>query len=474
MSHHKFAYLVSLLLLIASPAFADRVQSDFDGDGTSEAVTISESNGALAWSTTLSGTDTASDLGSIGVLGDNAIMCDWLGEGKPQIGVVSVNSSTGELDWKIKDSDGVEHSVSFGDSGNTALSGADFDGDGIADAAVINSKGAKHLWEIQTSLFSATVPASTTFRLGRKAETPFFMNVEGTQDWVGTFRKRGALGYLIRLKNVVTGTQRLVRGSASLGSGKLQPVPLASASGVDKILFVTKGSSSTALVILDLDGTTSSATIQATGDVLVGDFLSDDGEEVAVSAEDGFYVYSPSTSQTTQLDALSGIAVDEVNINKTTAASRDPLFNPTDPGDETPTVPVGGLADVCASYTAIGAGQMLIKSEISKHINPGDARATGYTFICGSQCTAKLNKSDFFYANGAYAGSVGYYGRFSGNNKPRLYGAAGGAPQHFASTIARTARTIGNGKLYMQVSSASTGSATSCKEFNPTGRNGSL
>jgi hypothetical protein len=147
---------------------------------------------------------------------------------------------------------------------------------------------------------------------------------------------------------------------------------------------------------------------------------------------------------------------------------------PQDPGSDPGTVPDGGLASVCTSFTPILNLQMLIKSEISAHINPLDKRATGYTLVCGSQCPQNLRKADFFYADGSYAGSVGYYGRFSGNGKPRLYGAAGGAPQHFARQIAAKAATIGNGKLYIQISAATSGESTICKEFNPTGRNGGI
>lgn len=150
--------------------------------------------------------------------------------------------------------------------------------------------------------------------------------------------------------------------------------------------------------------------------------------------------------------------------------------SPSDPPAEPPSgePPVGGLAMVCASTSSILPGQMLIKSEASNHIHNGDPRTTGYTLVCGSQCTANLRRSDFFYADGSYAGSVGYYGRFSGNGQPRLYGAAGGAPQHFASQIAAKASGIGNGMLYLQVSSATEGAGTECKEFAPGGRNGSL
>ena len=143
--------------------------------------------------------------------------------------------------------------------------------------------------------------------------------------------------------------------------------------------------------------------------------------------------------------------------------SRDPLSEPT-----------GGLSSVCAVTSPIQPLEMLIKSEASAHINDGDLRTTGYTVVCGTVCPKNLRKADFFYANGEYAGSVGYYGTFSGNGQPRLYGAAGDAEQHFALEIAAKAATIGNGMLYLQVSAATTGETTACKEFAPAGRNGSI
>jgi hypothetical protein len=215
-------------------------------------------------------------------------------------------------------------------------------------------------------------------------------------------------------------------------------------------------------------------TFAGTGTIVVGDFLAAAGEEVGLVSSSRFQIFNPSSRESTEGAFASGIPVDEININRL-QSSGGTGGNPGNgnSGGGGGTVPDGGLAAVCGSYTSILNGQMLIKSEISNHINSGDARATGYTLVCGSQCPANLRKTDFFYANGLYAGSVGYYGTFSGNGRPRLYGAASAAPQHFVNLIAAKARTIGNGKLYIQISSA-TGSTAVCKEFNPTGRNGGI
>ncbi|RIL06772.1 MAG: hypothetical protein DCC75_10570 [Proteobacteria bacterium] len=95
-----------------------------------------------------------------------------------------------------------------------------------------------------------------------------------------------------------------------------------------------------------------------------------------------------------------------------------------------------GLGSVCTS--AVTLSGMLVKAEISDHINRGDPRASGYTLVCGQRCVEFV--ADFFYCDGTKAGSFGYYGRWNVTNRPRAYGAAGGAPQHSVSAIQATAR----------------------------------
>jgi len=136
------------------------------------------------------------------------------------------------------------------------------------------------------------------------------------------------------------------------------------------------------------------------------------------------------------------------------------------------------LSEVCATITVINPGELLIKSEASAHLtNPLDRRATGYTVVCGSRCPSTRRATiPFFYANGTQAGEVArYFPNFSGNGRPRFYGGTGLASQHFARRIARQARRTAEGQnLYLQLSRAETGTATSCMEFSSQGRNGSL
>jgi hypothetical protein len=234
------------------------------------------------------------------------------------------------------------------------------------------------------------------------------------------------------------------------------------------------------------------ATVNAVGDVVVGDLRSNPGQEVAVGRSQTVNILNLFDGSEIAVSVPNGVLVDGININlMSSQQSNTPQPSPTSAPPAAPPVratPVPGpqptpgnsppssasLQKVCANVSAIAPSEMLIKSEPSNHIHGGDPRTTGYTVVCAQRCPKNLGYAQFFYADGTFAGAVAKYGNFSGNGQPRLYGAVGQAPQHFANEIAQKAATIGNGKLYLQMSTATEGADTDCKEFAPSGRNGSL
>lgn len=472
-----FALSLLLTLLISLPAFAQtsRVATDFDGDGLSDFVLIEDSPTGLQWNALESSGAALRALGGLGYLGNHLALAKWLDTAGPHLAVVAGNAATRQIDWTLADGSPAGILRSFGEMGQTAIAGADFNGDGKADPAVVFKRRNRLIWRISPDLFSTNSLPVQELTWGGNSEQPFFISPDGLQDWVATIRRTGIRAYLLRMKHLQSGELRRLRGTGSFGSVRpvQRPVPVALASGADSLMVSRRGSTSTTLTFLDIvTGAQTEKELPGVGDVVVGNFTAEEGEEVAVQGTDSFSVYNQTTGLTTVVAAPAGIATDEININPVTAASQGDGDSPAPAPDPGPVAP--GLEGVCAVRSAISMGQMLIKSEISSHIHGKDPRATGYTLVCASQCPKTLHKSDFFYADGSYAGSVGYYGRFHGNGKPRLYGAAGGAPQHFARDIAARARTIGNGKLYMQISTAKSGAGTECKEFNPSGRNGGL
>ena len=123
-------------------------------------------------------------------------------------------------------------------------------------------------------------------------------------------------------------------------------------------------------------------------------------------------------------------------------------------------VNTSALSAVCSNTTPLSG--LLIKSEISHHINRGDPRASGYTLVCGKRCVQFI--ADFYYCDGSKAGSFGYYGRWNVTGKPRAYGAAGGAPAHSVNAIRAAARRKGCGtNLYLKTSRKA---KTSCLSWN--------
>lgn len=128
--------------------------------------------------------------------------------------------------------------------------------------------------------------------------------------------------------------------------------------------------------------------------------------------------------------------------------------------DARQTVRPRNISSVCSSTKPLSG--LLVKSEISHHINSGDPRAAGYTLVCGRSCVQFI--ADFYYCDGTKAGSFGYYGRWDGNGKPRAYGASGGAPAHNVRSIQAVARKKKCGSNLFLKTSRSKKSA--CLSFN--------
>lgn len=132
------------------------------------------------------------------------------------------------------------------------------------------------------------------------------------------------------------------------------------------------------------------------------------------------------------------------------------------------------LARVCSTVLDVLENEFLWKSQISRHINSGDPRATGPTFICNTVCARRFPFS-VYYSDGTLAATMGYYGIFSGNGRPRAYCAAGGAPQCFVEQIAAAASENGrDGNVYLQLSGKRKPPKSFCYRVAPLGRTGSL
>ncbi len=469
----KVYVLLSILLLIPRFASAGSTATDFTGNGQSEflLVNIDKANGnTLNWMTYSSFLASSHPLGTFGKAGDHAITADWLGKGPPQIGVASL-SGRDKIVWRIPNgATGGEFTRQLGPKSGIALSGADFNNNGIADGTVVYQNGGNVMWKIWNDMFTSLAPRrSTRHAFGELGDRFFFANPDGTGDWMGVVRKDTRKKSRILLKNPFTNEERSIVAPASFASTAKGPYPVKQVDGKDYLAFAISKKSTTTVYRQHLDGRrVKGKALPANGTIIVGKFRPTGGEELAIQTKTGFLVYDPLTGKRRKVIAPGGIAVDEINVNQIGGSPGD--WSDGNPGGGTPGS--GTLAAVCAAHSPVEFPQMFIKSQASGHLS--DPRSTGYTVLCGTQCPVNRKKADFFYADGTYAGSVGIYSVWTPTGKPRMYGAASAAPQHFARTIARKAKRIGNGKLYLQISRANKGSGTFCKEFAPTGRVGGV
>jgi hypothetical protein len=486
----RFAALCLIWALSVPSATAQRLPSDFNGDGISDLVFISLQR-TLVWEPI----DVASGLPieskAMGIVGDHIIMADWFRTGRPQIGVVRVERSTGEIIWRVRDDTGQTHQRKFGMAGDRVVAAADFNGNGAADAVIVRTEGRKLRWIISYDPYQGGT-TQAEFLFGAAGEQIFYLNPDGKGMAFASLSDKGR-STRVRMFNPVTGKRRVLSDLplvAKKRGKKLTVLPIDSPTGKQVIAMVRSSGGKTSVATLDPLKKKQPKkfrvhTVQANGDVAVGNYLSDAGHEVVVQGRNGAsFIVNPFNAARRELSTpADAVLVDEFNINLLLTPPDDedddsPAPPPAPPSAPAPNVPPsgvapeGGLRSVCSTVSPIAPGEMLVKSDPSSHIHRGDPRTTGYTVVCAALCPLFRNFVPFFYANGEFAGAVAQYGIFSGNGKPRLYGAVGDAKQHFTSEIAPRARSIGTGKLYLKMNGGN--NPGSCKEFEPTGRNGSL
>jgi len=313
----KLFLVVGLSLTNCQNLFAASAQSDFDEDGKSELtlITINDNN-SLSWNSKSAQSGVAASHGNLGKSGDHVVMGNWNGL---SLGIIKEDEDTGKVTWKVKDMNGVVKTLEFGTNKDLFVSGGDYDGDGRLDAAVVESKGKKLKWKIILHPFGDEGAAEVQeFTFGKKNEAAFFMDLEGTGDWIAVLGEdpKKSTKRIARIKNIVTGEVRKIK----TGNPKSRPEPIADSTGIDNFAFINKGTNTTSIIIKDRSGkkiskTTIPAPGEDEGEVIIGDFTNEPGEEVAVQSSTGFVVFNPFTKGLTEISADDGIPVDEININ---------------------------------------------------------------------------------------------------------------------------------------------------------------
>lgn len=395
-----------LAILCQSYNVCAQVPHDLTGDGISDFVLVSiKQNNTLGWEVfdpSNSSASTAAD--SFGSAGNNLITSNWTSSTVAQLGYVSKDTDGGIV-WKIKDGGTFESDgKKFGSGKNLVISGADFNGNGFGDAAVV--KGTRIT--VRTDFFTSSADAvsvssrtrmsrrrmrkvkirESTLSFKRSGDIVFFADPNGNGDWIGSLRSPGQNARVV-LRNVFTGARKVFSVGA-VGTSK-RPQPLRQTSGGDLLAFISQNESDTDVVFKDMNGATiASHTFNGTEELVIGNFSNDhSGDEMAIQTETGFDLYNPVSNVAFSITTPSGIPVDQINIHSfsTTGSGggKNEVLNPRDGGygflwkpisDSTGKLAVhlpSRYTGNIASCQLVGAGDTLIENGVYGGDGNGDA-----------------------------------------------------------------------------------------------------
>lgn len=331
MQNFRITFILSSLCLISSGLFSPTTQAqgfstDFDADGRSDLTIYTSGEGGVSFKYLSSLTGVLGSANTIGIESDKPALADWFATGGTQVAVVSIDESDGSLFWKAVDpstnSSTVRQFGTIKDKGrDLAISGADFNNNGYADAALAQLKKGAIQWTIAYDLFApqgAGDQRSVTVSFGKSGDRVFFANPDGAGDWLGIVKSAGKSSSSVRLHNVASGEERALGTYPGFMSAipRPRPQPLKSATGVDVLLVPRERNGNRTVYIESLAGDTlSSFDLSSTGKVVVGDFLADAGDEFAAFSGLGTRIINPFSGTVVDTGRVDGELVDTVNFN---------------------------------------------------------------------------------------------------------------------------------------------------------------
>ena len=328
-------FLISIILLGGRSAHATP-QSDFNTDGISDQsyVSIDSNTGALNWGAKLSVSGADSSIAAFGENGDHLILGNWEGNG-PNVGVIEQISDT-LVRWKIIKNDSSVATYDLGKPSDLFISGADFDGTGALDIAVVSQSGSSLVWTVVNDPFKAGGGQSSSFVLGSSRSLPFFFRPYNSGDFaaiLNTVTVKGAARKQFRGRSV-TGQKfkKVLLPKSVSGAGRPQAVKLAS--GRDALLFVRQAADATRLIVVSIKGRILlRATVPMAGTVVVGDFQQGGAEEVLVTDSSGAGIVTNLGGAQTAIDTPTGVPVDEINLNSFSGGANPGICEIGDPTD---------------------------------------------------------------------------------------------------------------------------------------------
>jgi hypothetical protein len=458
------------------PASLAAVPNDFDGDGISDRTWVQiESDKTLTWGAHLSSSQTQTNLGSLGRSGDAITMAQWL-TGGTQIGVASLNSTTNQIEWSIRDSSGVVKTKLLGQKGDLVVSGADFNGNGLADAAVVRLVNKKATWVVMLDFFAVEAPTEKTFQFGDAGDRVFYARAEtgSAVDWIGITRTGTNSKTLARMMDINSGAikqfSRLPK-FASEGT-RPRPFPVRQASGTDLLGFSVGSGGKTSVRVFSLEGgAVASNVFDGLGISTVGEFLQGAGYEVAYEASDNAGILNPRAIDITETVPYGGVPVDEINVNSLglEVAAPAPTSTPTSGGDESGGGSVGGDLSAKCGKIVKWPGSHIYKTFGSKHFSDIRRKTIGVIIKSGGSgpfpsCIDAIDQNGNSVAKlGLYAMGGGWAARYYAGIR-----CAKSTPYGGAQVASRAQSSSGSSKIYMKFNNVCYGPIEANKCANST------
>ena len=404
MTRNFFSLLSILSLSLTGPLCShaqSRPPTDFNFDTRSELVTATiQGNQRLRFAARSIETGTQFALGELGRSGDHVTIGNWVGDATPEVGIVTVEG--GDLRWSILVG-GNRVDRTFGKVGDSALAAVDLDNSGLADAVVFRRAGSRLEWEVGYNLFSET-PRFERFTFAGPKERPFPIFRSGG-DWIGTIQSsRGGVSR-VRVRDTSGTVRRLAIRQTAISS---PPVSL----GGDLLAFVAPANRRYRIAYRRLGSRRSEGDflVNARGTPVVGDYLASEGMEVAFHSGSEIKIHNRTAKRIRTFATITGIAVDEINVNRMTRNSQ----NDGGTGDDTPTTPTNpGKGFKCTGATTLGGfGDTFRRSDTRACRGPvgrsGIVQRSGFvpglsnrTFVASiTPCTA--GKASLYTANGEF------------------------------------------------------------------------
>lgn len=418
------------------------VPSDFDQDGISDLTFVEiQSDDSLVWKAALSASSTTVTLGTLGESGDHLALAQWYSSGT-QLGVVSESDSDDSIVWTVLNPDGNPEQFALGKKGDLVLAGGDFNGNGVADAAVVRLVNGKATWEIVLDPLATESPTEIEEVFGKSGDRVFFARADETDvDWVGVMRKTRRGRTIARMKNVVTGAVRRLTRMPRIATRGTRPRAFAirQSSGPDLLGFqVTRGSSSRIHVFSMTGARVAQVTLAGAGTAVVGDFTAGPGFEIAYQSEEESAVINPAAQERTTATFLGGVAVDEINVNTVGSAQDDGADG-------------GGNVSQCSSVVSWPSSH-IYKIIGSEHFSESDVRRNTIGIVVRPRgrgpfpsCVQAIDTS------GEVIAQLGLYARGSGW-EARYYAGVGcgtSTPLNGAAVARRARENTGSSRVYM-------------------------